>query len=108
MSKDKLDDIQSRISNGNLDDSIDSCLELLIMALGCASQAVSLLFNNPDPSAEDLEYQQSQRRLAEVYFDGALKRLHAAHLEIFTEATQCLFFVALVSFPSSQDVTDCF
>ncbi len=98
MSKEKLDDILGRISSGNLDDSVDSCLALLIMALGCASQAVGLLFKNTGLSVEDLDYQQSQRRLAEVYFDGVLKRLHTAHLEISTEATQCLFFVALVSF----------
>jgi hypothetical protein len=95
MSKLKLDEAQNRILAGNLDDSVASCLALLVMALGSASQAITLLFNNPVLSTQDLGYQQSQRRLAEIYFDGVLKRLHTAHLEISTEAMQCLFFTAL-------------
>lgn len=96
MLKDKLLAVQNLVLSGNLDDSVSSCISLVVMALGCASQVVSLLFNTPGLSPESLEYQLSQRRLAEIYFDGVLKRLYTTQLEISTESTQCLFFVALV------------
>ncbi|KAH6700568.1 hypothetical protein BKA61DRAFT_636606 [Leptodontidium sp. MPI-SDFR-AT-0119] len=95
MAKEKLGAIQNRIISGVLDQSVESCLALLVMALGCASQSVSLLFNNPSLSQGDRVYQQSRRSLAEMFFDGVLKRLHVAHLEVSQEATQCLFFIAL-------------
>ncbi|KFY49128.1 hypothetical protein V495_00716 [Pseudogymnoascus sp. VKM F-4514 (FW-929)] len=95
MLKDKLVAVQNLVLSGNLDDSVSSCISLLVMALGCASQVVSLLFNTSALTSQSLEYQISQRRLAEVYFDGVLKRLHTTQLEISTESTQCLFFVAL-------------
>lgn len=94
MSKLKLESLQILISTGNLDSSVESCLALLIMALGCASQSVRLLFDAYETSKETLDYRQSRRALAEMYFDGVLKRLHVAHLELTTEATQCLFFTA--------------
>lgn len=96
MLKDKLLAIQNLVLSGNLDDSVSSCISLLVMALGCASQVVSLHFNASALTTESLEYQQSQRRLAEIYFDGVLKRLYTTQLEISTDSTQCLFFVALV------------
>jgi hypothetical protein len=96
MLKDKLLAIQHLVLSGNLDDSVSSCISLLVMALGCASQVVSLLFNAEALTPESLEYQLSQRRLAEIYFDGVLKRLYTTQLEISTESTQCLFFVASV------------
>ncbi|KFZ06274.1 hypothetical protein V501_07554 [Pseudogymnoascus sp. VKM F-4519 (FW-2642)] len=75
MLKDKLLAVQHLVLSGNLDDSVSSCISLLVMALGCASQVVSLLFNAEALTPESLEYQLSQRRLAEIYFDGVLKRL---------------------------------
>lgn len=96
MLKDKLLAVQNLVLSGNLDDSVSSCISLLVMALGCASQVVSLLFNAEALTPESLEYQLSQRRLAEMYFDGVLKRLYTTQLEISTESTQCLFFVASV------------
>lgn len=96
MLKDKLLAVQHLVLSGNLDDSVSSCISLLVMALGCASQVVSLLFNAEALTPESLEYQLSQRRLAEIYFDGVLKRLYTIQLEISTESTQCLFFVASV------------
>lgn len=96
MLKDKLFEVQNRVIAGNIDSSVASCMALLVMALGCASQVVSQLFNNPALTTQALDHQQSYRRLAEMYFDGVLKRLHATQLQISTESTQCLFFVALV------------
>lgn len=93
MTKEKLETIQMRIMTGNLDYSVESCLALLVMALGCASQSVSLLFHDSNLGPADKAYQQSRRSLAEMFFDSVLKRLYVAHLHITQEATQCLFFI---------------
>jgi hypothetical protein len=98
MSKLKLESLQRLISAGNLDNNVDSCLAMLIMALGCASQSVRLLFDTYQMNDAISDYRQSRRALAEMYFDRVLKILHLAHLELTTEATQCLFFTASVIF----------
>ncbi|KFY31699.1 hypothetical protein V493_00879 [Pseudogymnoascus sp. VKM F-4281 (FW-2241)] len=61
MLKDKLLAVQNLVLSGNLDDSVSSCISLLVMALGCASQVVNVLFDASDLTAESLEYQLSQR-----------------------------------------------
>lgn len=94
MARAKLESIQNRMLNGTIDHSVESCLALLVMALGCASQSVSLLFHSPILGQGEKAYQQSRRSLAEMFFDGVMKRLHNAHLEVTQEATQCLFFIA--------------
>lgn len=93
MTRDKLEAIQTRMMNSNIDYSIESCLALLVMALGCAGQCVSLLFNNPNLGPAEKAWQQSRRGLAEMFFDSVLKRLHVAHLYVSQESTQCLFFI---------------
>ena len=93
MAKDKLDTIQLRAMSGNFDHSVESCLTLLVLALGCASQSVSILFHNPNLSQADKNYQQARRGLAEMFFDSVLKRIYLAHLHVTQEATQCLFFI---------------
>ncbi|KFX96493.1 hypothetical protein V490_03324 [Pseudogymnoascus sp. VKM F-3557] len=100
MLKDKLVAVQNLVLSGNLDDSVSSCISLLVMALGCASQVVSLLFNTSALTSQSLEYQISQRRLAEVYFDGVLKRLHTTQLEISTESTHD-YLAELAALPAS-------
>jgi hypothetical protein len=93
MAKDKVDAIQLRAMSGNFDHSVESCLALLVMALGCASQSVSLLFPSTHLSQPDKAYQQARRGLAEMFFDSVLKRIYLAHLHVTQEATQCLFFI---------------
>ena len=96
MAKDKLDAVQLRAMNGTFDHSVESCLALLVMALGCASQSVSLLFHSPHLSSADKAYQQARRGLAEMFFDSVLKRIYLAHLHVTQEATQCLFFIGYI------------
>lgn len=94
MSVAKIEASEARIIAGELDNSTASCLALLMMALGCASQSVSGLAVGTEPTKEEVEYQRSRRALADMYMDGVLKKLHIAHMEVSADATQCLFFTA--------------
>ena len=94
MSRAKLKAVQSVLSASNIDDSTASCLATLIMALGCASQATSGLTTKDDLTDEEKSHRASRRAMADMYMDQVLKKLHLAHMEMSTTATQCLFFVA--------------
>lgn len=76
------------------DDSVSACLGLLTMALGCASQVTEGLNTESGFSEEQIQNRLLKRRIGDSYFQGALKMIHLAHLEISSEATQCLFFVS--------------
>lgn len=94
MSQTKIKEAQSKILDGDLDDSGSSCLASLMIALGCASQVISGLSSGAALSQDEIEYRASRRAMAAMYIDGVLKKLHVVHMEISTTATQCLFFVA--------------
>ncbi|KAL3419998.1 C6 zinc finger domain-containing protein [Phlyctema vagabunda] len=93
MSTRKRNYLRSRIIEGYEDNTTTTCLAFLMMALGCASQSVARTFDVHDPEA--LNDQQSTKAMADMYFDGALKRIHVAQMEISSTANQCLLFVAL-------------
>ncbi|KAJ3497223.1 hypothetical protein NLG97_g2068 [Lecanicillium saksenae] len=78
-------------------DSLESCLALLVMALGCASQATSNLDAGDGSllAADAAKKRAARRKMGDVYFGGALKKLHIVHLSLSSTAAQCLFFVAL-------------
>lgn len=76
------------------EDSVAACLGLLTMALGCASQVTASLNTESGLSDTQLQNRLLKRRIGDSYFQGALKMIHLAHLEISSEATQCLFFVS--------------
>lgn len=76
------------------DDSEQTCLALLVMALGCASQVTSDMTSAESFSAEETKRRAARRRMGDIYFEGALKKLYVAHLTLNSTATQCLFFVA--------------
>lgn len=92
----QLVDVEHRISQGHQSDSsIEWCLTLLVMALGCASRVVdSLLPKDTATVVYDSEIMRS-RMLAHTYFELYLQQLSVVHLEVSTTATQCLFFTAL-------------
>ena len=94
LSKDKVQDLTAKITSGDLDQSCNSCLALLLMALGCACDSIATVFKGGDVDMEDSEHQQQRRRMAESYFDGAMKRLHTASFEISTDAAQCFLFTS--------------
>ncbi|KAF9888815.1 hypothetical protein FE257_008184 [Aspergillus nanangensis] len=85
MSFDDLNLLQSRISHDNLEPSCQSCLALLVMALGCVGASVM---------DEDISINESQRLKEQgaVWFNAAMKMLHLAQLEMSVEACQCLLF----------------
>lgn len=94
VSQSKLKDTRSQMSSGQVDDSTSSCLAFLIMALGCASQATSGMSNSVNLSDEEMDYRASRKSMADMYFDGLLKKLHIVHMEMSATAVQCLFLVA--------------
>lgn len=92
MSMQKMNHLRLRIVEGYEDNTTTACLAFLTMALGCASQSVIKTFDAHDPEA--INEQQSNKAMADMYFDGALKRIHVAQMEISSTANQCLLFVA--------------
>ncbi|PPJ52282.1 hypothetical protein CBER1_09561 [Cercospora berteroae] len=90
----QLADVEHRVLEREIDDSIETRLALIVMALGCASQVVDGLANTGSTFSEDSQVQRSQV-LAHTYFELYLQGLSGVHLEVSTTATQCLFFTAL-------------
>ncbi|KAF2217680.1 hypothetical protein CERZMDRAFT_92335 [Cercospora zeae-maydis SCOH1-5] len=90
----QLADVEHRVLGRQSDDSVETSLALLVMALGCASQVVDGLANTGSTFSEDSQVQRSQV-LAHTYFELYLQGLSGVHLEVSTTATQCLFFTAL-------------
>lgn len=83
MSLNDLRSIQSKISHEDLEPSSQSCLALLVMALGCVGASV---MNNDIPADES----QMLKQQGAAWFHAAMKMLHLAHLEMSVEACQCL------------------
>jgi len=94
VSQTKLKAARAVISAGKLDDSTASCLALLIMALGCASQTCGGLVLGVEMGAEEMEDRGSRRAMADMYMDALFKKLHLVHLEMSATAVQCLFLIA--------------
>ncbi|KAF4969031.1 hypothetical protein FSARC_3685 [Fusarium sarcochroum] len=96
MSQAQLDRTRATLQNGMpAEDTVHSCLCLLTLALGCASQAAEDLRFLSEPDAVEKEKKARKRKLGDIYFQLALKKLHVAHLQVDSESTQCLFFTAL-------------
>ncbi|KAL4945748.1 hypothetical protein BDV06DRAFT_218992 [Aspergillus oleicola] len=93
LSQAKLTEVELRILSGSLDDGIDSCLTLLVLALGCASHLIGT-FSRTAPSNES-DPRHRWRVIGGLYFDRALKLVHLAQAGCCTQAVQCLFFTAL-------------
>lgn len=97
MSQSQLDRIRITLEDGvPAEDTVQCCLALLTMALGCVSQAVTRLrsANQLGDYEEDKQKRIQGVKMAHVYFQLALKKLHIIHLEVSSESTQCLFFTA--------------
>ncbi|KAJ4264402.1 hypothetical protein NW762_005601 [Fusarium torreyae] len=95
MSQAQLVDIRATLQNGMpAEDTVHSCLCLLTLALGCASQAAEDLRFLSEPDIAEKDKRVRKRKLGDIYFQLALKKLHVAHLQVDSESTQCLFFTA--------------
>ncbi|KAK1757771.1 C6 zinc finger domain-containing protein [Echria macrotheca] len=96
MSRAQLDRVRTVVVEGAFDDSPETCLALLTMALGCASQVIAGLARGVDMLNEDDKKRRAARKaMGDIYFDSALKRLYVAHTHVSSTATHCLFFAAV-------------
>lgn len=87
-------ELSIRISNGDMDSSTNSTLAFLILALGCASQYIETFYSRDQLIHTETQYHMSRKSMADMYFDGVLKSIHVAHMEMSPAAAQCLFLVA--------------
>ncbi|KAF5237861.1 hypothetical protein FANTH_10575 [Fusarium anthophilum] len=95
MSQEQLGNIRATLQTGMpSEDTVHSCLCLLTLALGCASQAAEDLRFTAEPDVAEKDRRLRKRKLGDIYFQLALKKLHVAHLQVDSESTQCLFFTA--------------
>ncbi|KAI5366423.1 hypothetical protein Slin15195_G079430 [Septoria linicola] len=90
----QLADIEQRVLDRQTDDSIETSLALLVMALGCAAQVVNGLAGS-DSNLQEHSRSQRIQVMAHTYFELYLSGLGGVHLDVSTTATQCLFFTAL-------------
>ncbi|KAL4998339.1 hypothetical protein BDV10DRAFT_185379 [Aspergillus recurvatus] len=94
LSRSARTEVEVRVLSNSLADDIDSCLALLVMALGCASELIRrVTMDHPD--ALDAEKQHRWQLLSGLYFDLAFRKIYLAQAECSTEAVQCLFYTAL-------------
>lgn len=77
--------------------TVDTCLALLTMALGCASETITGLVSGTPLTEKESARRVSRREMGDVYFEHAMRRLHVVHMDVGSTATQCLFFAAYVS-----------
>lgn len=95
VSQNQLHSVHTSMMSGDpTDNSLDSCLSLLIMALGCASQVTANLPQGSTSTPEEARYRASRRKIGDKYFEAALKKLHIAHLTVNSTSAQCMLFVA--------------
>lgn len=95
VSRNQLHSVHASMMSGDpTDNSLDSCLSLLIMALGCASQVTADLSHDSSSPMADPRYRASRRKIGDKYFEAALKMLHIAHLTVNSVSAQCMLFVA--------------
>ncbi|KAL3463527.1 hypothetical protein BJX64DRAFT_116427 [Aspergillus heterothallicus] len=88
-------EVELQVLSNALDQGISSCLALLVMALGCASQLIHSTSSATNQETTDSEERHRWRLMSALYFDLAFRKIHLAQAECSTEAVQCLFFTAL-------------
>lgn len=70
-----------------------TCLALLTMALGCASQVIGGLTDGAAMTEEEWERRRARRELGDRYFDCVM-RMHVSYTDVSPAATHCLLFIA--------------
>lgn len=91
MSNAKIRALEIMVAHGELGSSTTSTLALLTLALGCASQYIETYYCTELSNDMGLQDDRSRISMANMYFDGVLKNIHIAHMEMTSAATQCLF-----------------
>ncbi|VBB71886.1 Putative protein of unknown function [Podospora comata] len=78
------------------EDTPETCLALLTLALGYASKVTSRLVNSPrSPDSKEKEEKASARSRGDLFFEKALKMLYVAQTDVSSTSAQCLFFTAI-------------
>lgn len=90
LSHQELEDIAYHYVTNRTNHSTKTCLTLLVIALGCATETV----RDTTQGANRRQIMRI-RHLGMVHFDAAIYRLHVAHSLVNAEATQCLALAAL-------------
>lgn len=103
LSRNKSTEVEILILSNSLDEDMASCLALLVMALGCASEMIRSISSDTIAGLEELEKRHRWQLMSGLYFDLAFKKIYLAQAECTTEAVQCLFFTAYV--PLSVAIT---
>ena len=95
MSIFRLTQLRAKLSSGDLDDSLTSCLALLTMALGCTGEVITGMREADHQSLVALVPQFTRFRfLGHVYFDAAIRKIYQAYAHTNTVAAQCLLSAA--------------
>ncbi|KAK9428595.1 hypothetical protein V1505DRAFT_387798 [Lipomyces doorenjongii] len=81
-----------KISSGIFDESTETCIALLVIALGCAGDLICSFVENENSDCDDVDSRSQRRTTSELYFDIAFKKIRLAQAECSVEAVQCLFF----------------
>lgn len=92
MTRATTQELQSHIISGTFEESISSCLALLMMALGYACELVGSFAHRETPAASEADSQRQRRLMGELYFDSAFKKIYLAQAGFTADAVQCLFF----------------
>lgn len=101
LSNPRIKQLEAKVNGANLEPGTSSCLAMLMMALGCASEVA--LYNGSGVDIEQNKNGAPSRSLSGKFFDVALKMIHHAHMETSAEATQCLFYTGSVSLSRLDD-----
>jgi len=96
MAQDQLERMRLIVNEGAFhEEGPNTCLALLTMALGCASQVIAgLTAGTTLLTDEEKKRRAGRRAMGDMYFDSALKKLYVAHTDVSSTATHCLFFAA--------------
>jgi hypothetical protein len=84
MSLEDLKSVESRIYQEHLEPNCQSCLALLVMALGCVGASAIDEGSTSGNDSQQLKLQGAS------WFTAAMKMLHFAHIEMSVEGCQCL------------------
>ncbi|KAL2849946.1 hypothetical protein BJY01DRAFT_210280 [Aspergillus pseudoustus] len=88
-------EVELRVLSNGLHEDISSCLALLVMGLGCASQLIHSASSGTNQDSAESEHRHRWQLMSTLYFDLAFRKIHLAQAECSTEAVQCLFYTGL-------------
>jgi hypothetical protein len=95
LSQDQLEGVRELLISGRpSEDNTETCLALLTMALGYACQATVGLDPGGNLDENEKRRHGSKRRMGDLYFESALKKIYVALMDVSPTATHCLFFAA--------------